>query len=123
MATTPILGGTTLPNPTAADGFSETLNYRGGLRRMADGSATIDLVASGVKRRFRLSWPGLTDTQKGTVTTAYATIDDSSASFTAPTGSVYTVNRDPDSPGLTFDAFMIGGGALRWRCTMYLEEA
>lgn len=123
MATTPALGGTTLPQVSATDGYTETLDYRGGMRRMANGSVTIDLVASSVKRKFRLTWPGLTDAQKGTVTTAFATIDDSSASFTAPTGTSYTVTRDPDSPGLTFDSYMQGGGAMRWRCTMYLEEA
>jgi len=119
----PVLGGVTMPAIAAADGFSETLSYRGGMRRMANGAISTQLVDANVKRKFRLTWPALTDAQKTTVTSAYATVDDSSAAFTAPTGTAYTVTRDPDSPGVTFDGFMIGGGTMRWRCTMYLETA
>jgi len=123
MATAPVLGGNTLPHVTAADGYSETITYRGGMRRHADGSVIVNLVNASAKRKFRLSWPALTDAQKATMITAYASVDDSSASFTAPSGSTYTVTRDPDSPGLSLDSYMIGGGSLRWRATLYLEEA
>ena len=119
----PVLGAVTLPAIAATDGYSETLDYRGGFRRNASGGVVTQLVASSVKRKFRLSWPALTDAQKATVISAFATVDDSSASFTAPTGTAYTVTRDPDSPGVSFDMFMIGGGTTRWRCTMFLEEA
>ena len=119
----PVLGAVTLPAIAAADGYSETLDYRGGFRRNASGGVVTQLVASSVKRKFRLSWPALTDAQKATVISAFATVDDSSASFTAPTGTAYTVTRDPDSPGVSFDMFMIGGGTTRWRCTLFLEEA
>lgn len=88
---------------------------------MANGAVSTQLVDTAVKRKFRLTWPALTDAQKTTVTSAYATVDDNSASFTAPTGTAYTVTRDPDSPDVSFDGFMIGGGTMRWRCTMYLE--
>ena len=119
----PVLGSVTLPAIAAADGYSETLDYRGGFRRNASGGVVTQLVASAVKRKFRLTWPALTDAQKTTVINAFATVDDSSASFTAPTGTAYTVTRDPDSPGVSFDMFMIGGGTTRWRCTLFLEEA
>lgn len=119
----PVLGGTTLPAIAAADGYTETLDYRGSMRRMADGSVVTQLVASAVKRKFRLSWPALTDAQKATLITAYATVDDSSASFTAPTGASYTVTRDPDSSGLSLEMFMIAGGSTRWRASLFLEEA
>lgn len=132
MATQPRIGSnvagtlnthyTLLPHVGASEGYSESLDYRGGLRRMAAGNVTIDLVDSSVKRKFRLSWPGLTDTEKATLVTAFAWLDDSSAQFLSPTNTTYTVTRDPESPGLSFDGFMQGGGALRWRCTMYLEE-
>ena len=119
----PVLGSVTLPAIAAADGYSETLDYRGGFRRNASGGVVTQLVASAVKRKFRLTWPALTDAQKATVVSAFATVDDSSASFTAPTGTAYTVTRDPDSPGVSFDMFMIGGGTTRWRCSLFLEEA
>lgn len=119
----PVLGSVTLPAIAAADGYSETLDYRGGFRRNASGGVVTQLVASAVKRKFRLTWPALTDAQKTTVINAFATVDDSSASFTAPTGTAYTVTRDPDSPGVSFDMFMIGGGTTRWRCSLFLEEA
>ena len=119
----PVLGSVTLPAIAAADGYSETLDYRGGFRRNASGGVVTQLVASAVKRKFRLTWPALTDAQKTTVISAFATVDDSSASFTAPTGTAYTVTRDPDSPGVSFDMFMIGGGTTGWRCTLFLEEA
>ena len=119
----PVLGSVTLPAIAAADGYSETLDYRGGFRRNASGGVVTQLVASAVKRKFRLTWPALTDAQKTTVINAFATVDDSGASFTAPTGTAYTVTRVPDSPGVSFDMFMIGGGSTRWRCTMFLEEA
>ena len=119
----PVLGSVTMPAIAAADGYSEVLAYRGGMRRKANGSVTTQLVDANVKRKFRLTWPALTDAQKTTVTSAFATVDDSSASFTAPTGTTYTVTRDPDSPGVSFDMYMIGGGTVRWRCTMYLETA
>jgi hypothetical protein len=119
----PVLGAVTLPAIAATDGYSETLDYRGGFRRNASGGVVTQLVASAVKRKFRLTWPALTDAQKATVVSAFATVDDSSASFTAPTGTAYTVTRDPDSPGVSFDMFMIGGGTTRWRCTLFLEEA
>ena len=119
----PVLGAVTLPAIAATDGYSETLDYRGGFRRNASGGVVTQLVASAVKRKFRLTWPALTDAQKAPVISAFATVDDSSATFTAPTGTAYTVTRDPDSPGVSFDMFMIGGGTTRWRCTMFLEEA
>ena len=119
----PVLGSVTLPAIAATDGYSETLDYRGGMRRNASGGVVTQLVASSVKRKFRLTWPALTDAQKSTVISAFATVDDSSASFTAPTGTAYTVTRDPDSPGVSFDMFMIGGGTTRWRCSLFLEEA
>ena len=119
----PVLGAVTLPAIAATDGYSETLDYRGGFRRNASGGVVTQLVASAVKRKFRLTWPALTDAQKATVISAFATVDDSSAAFTAPTGTAYTVTRDPDSPGVSFDMFMIGGGTTRWRCTLFLEEA
>ena len=119
----PVLGAVTLPAIAATDGYSETLDYRGGFRRNASGGVVTQLVASAVKRKFRLTWPALTDAQKATVISAFATVDDSSAAFTAPTGTAYTVTRDPDSPGVSFDMFMIGGGTTRWRCSLFLEEA
>lgn len=127
MATTqPVLAGTTLPYAASADGYGEGYEYRGGMRRMADGSVVVDLVQASGKRRFRLFWPSLTNTQKESIITAFSAIKDTSGSFTAPTGTVYTVTRDPEAPDLQFDAFGVADGSgshnLRYRCTMYLVE-
>lgn len=70
----PVLGAVALPAIQAADGYSETLSYRGGMRRMANGAVSTQLVSTAVKRKFRLTWPALTDAQKTTVTSAYATV-------------------------------------------------
>ena len=91
--TTAVLGGVTLPH-VAADGYDEGYGYRGADREMLDGSVATDLVSTTAKRTFELRWRELTETQVGTVRTAFATVKSSSASFTSPLGGSYTVTRD-----------------------------
>ena len=99
--TTPILAGTTLPNPSE---FTISRNYRGTTTEMADGTVRIDLVSTTAKHVFTLAWTGLTSTQVGTVTTAFDAIKESysASNFTAPNGTVYTVTRDSE---LSWDTF------------------
>lgn len=120
MATQPVLGGTTLPWPDN-DGYQENTGYRGAGRIMADGSVVFDVVNTSLKRRFTLTWSTLTASEKATVETAFATVRDSSASFTAPTGTVYTVTRDDQTGDLDMPAKAVNGVFL-FQCTLVLRE-
>ena len=122
MATTPTLGGTTMPDPSE---YRERASNRGAYREMADGTVVTDLVNANAKRTFELSWQALTNAQKATLLTAWATIDDSSATFRPPTYDVlstdYTVTRDPANPVLELEA--VGTpSALRWNARMVLRQ-
>lgn len=87
------LGGVTLPD-VAPDGFLEGYGYRGSDREMLSGAVVTDLVASGAKRTFELSWRELTEAQVATIKTAFATVDDGAATLVTPLGSTVTVTRD-----------------------------
>lgn len=92
--TTPVLGGTTLPQVTA-DGYDEMPELRGAADEMANGALATDLVSATVKRRFELRWKMLTETEITTVTGAWsAMVIAGSANFTAPGGGTYTVTHD-----------------------------
>ena len=120
--TTPALGGTTLPQVGARDSYMEFPGYRGADLEMASGALATDLVSTGVKRRFELAWLGLTETQVNTVLTAFATVRDSSASFTSPLGGSYTVTRDFGAMEVETSWYR-GGGVARADCRMRLREA
>lgn len=90
---TATLGGVTLPDVTT-DGFREGYGYRGSDREMLSGAVVTDLVTASAKRTFELSWRELTETQVGTIKTAFATVDDGSATLVTPLGSTVTVTRD-----------------------------
>jgi hypothetical protein len=121
-ATTPALGGTTMAQVKNPDGYEETVEYRGGMRELADGTVVVDLVVAGAKRKFALHWENITTAQRATILTAYATVDDGSATLTAPTGSSYTVMRDMGSPTLDFTAQINSAGDLVWTGSMFLRE-
>lgn len=121
-ATTPTLGGTTLPSPTT---YRETVRNRGGYREMANGAVVVDLVVAPAKRNFQLSWRNVSNTDKATILTAWATIDDSTATFRPPTYNQlsvdYTVGRDPSRPELDIEAVNTPN-ALLWNIEMSLRE-
>ena len=119
--TTPALGGTTLPQVYVKGGFMEYPGYRGADLEMASGALATDLISTSVKRRFELYWVGLTEAQVSTVLTAFATVDDSSASFTSPTGGSYTVTRDYGALELEVQWYR-GGGVARADVRMRLRE-
>jgi len=91
--TTATLGGITLPN-VQPDGFREEYGYRGSDREMLSGAMVTDLVTATPKRTFELTWREMTETQVGTLKTAFATVDDSSAALVTPLGATVTVTRD-----------------------------
>jgi hypothetical protein len=111
-----------MAHPKIDGGFEMERTYRGGIRVLADGTAVADLVASGAKHVFRLSWQNISNSEWTTLLTAFATIDDGAATFVAPNGTSYTVMRDPGSPGLTGTMRTVGGEAQRWDAQMTLRE-
>lgn len=93
MISTASLGGVTLPD-VATDGFRENYGYRGVDREMLSGAVVTDLVVASAKRTFELRWRALTETQVATIKTAFATVDDGSATLITPLGATVTVTRD-----------------------------
>lgn len=118
----PVLGGITLPRVSE---YSEAIGYRGAPAIMADGSAQFEVTNTNQKRVFSLTWNGITTAQKTTITTAYDTVRDSTASFTLPvhTGSPVIVNvtRSEQQDKLDFKAISIPNEVL-WQVTMLLRE-
>lgn len=119
--TTPVLGAVTLPQVGAQDSYQEFAGYRGADLEMASGALATDLVSTSVKQRFELAWLGLTEAQVGTVLTAFATVRDSSASFTSPLGGSYTVTRDFGAMEVELSWYR-GGGVARADVRMRLRE-
>ena len=117
--TTPTLGGVTLPVPSE---YGESNFTKGTVQRMANGALVRDLVQSGAKNRFALTFDMLTDVQKSAVRSGVATVrDGSSVTFLAPTGTSYTVVlADGGEP--EWEAVSLRGTELRWRGTIELEE-
>lgn len=80
-----------LPQPKK-DGYIEELWQRGTTRRMASGVLVREVTNSTLFRRFEIEWVALNPTQWGVVNSAVADMDDgSSATFTSPQGTSYTV--------------------------------
>ena len=121
--TQPVLASNNLPHP-APDGYRETVEFRGASTEMADGTVVYDLVNSTAKHVFILKWQNLTTTQRGTVETAWAAIKSSysASNYTAPTGTSYTVTRDPGQRTLDWQAQIVAGGTLRWSGELRLRE-
>lgn len=123
--TTPVLNGVTLPQVSVRDGYMEYPGYRGVDTEMVSGALATDLVSTAVKRRFELSWVGLTETQVTHSTTgllkAWEGVRGGSASFTAPTGGSYTVTRDIGEMELQVTWYRAAGG-LRADVRMKLRE-
>jgi hypothetical protein len=85
-------GGTrALPAPMQ-NGYSVEIWSRGTAHRMASGALVREVTSSGVWRRFTIEWLNLTETQRGYVDTAVNDmLDGSTATFTDPAGTSYTV--------------------------------
>lgn len=114
--TQPALGGFTLPWPNLNGGYVERVTYRGGSRRMADGSTVHDLVQASEKREWDISWTALSASEKSTVESAFAAVKDGTASFTAVSGSTYTVTRR-EGGAIEFVPY-VSAGALLYRSSV-----
>lgn len=119
---TPVLAGTTLVQVSANKGFSYSVEYRGSMQQMADGSTQIDLVADTPKRTFVLTWRNIPTAQKNTIETAFNAIRKASGAFTAPDGQTATVTRDPNQKKLTWDTEVKGDGTYLWSGSLTLVE-
>jgi len=122
MATQPSISTQSLPHP-GVGGYEEEVFVKGATRRMASGALVRDLVTDATKLRFTLRWPALTAAQRGDVLAAYALLrDGTSRTFTAPSGSTYTVVLAENG----FPQFAIvatkGGSALMYSGSLSLEE-
>lgn len=95
-ATTPTLGGVSLPMPSRQD--YERL-FRGGHSEMADGSIVIDLVDTTVRYRFSLGWDLLTSSEKGTVQTQWDALKNTTATYVSIENTSHTVTQ-PDGATL-----------------------
>ncbi len=119
--TQPILAGTTLPHPKAESGFSERVVFRGVSVEMASGAQSTDLVVSGAKKTFTISWHAITAAQKADIITALTAIREASGSFTSPDSTVYTVTRDGDAE-IEFEYVLTAGGVFRYNASLRLRE-
>jgi hypothetical protein len=118
----PILAGTTLVNVSANKGFSYSVEYRGSMQALADGTTQIDLVSDSAKRTFVLAWKNITTAQKTTIETAFNAIRKASGAFTAPDGQTATVMRSVNQKGITWDTEIHGDGSYRWSGSLTLVE-
>ena len=120
MATTqPTLGGSALPYPST---YSDSPAYRGGVRIMADGSVSFDLVTSGYKRVFTLGWVNISTTDRDTVDSRVSSLGTSSAAFVSPENDSYTVTRDDAMTPIEWTYILDGTGSLRCTGTLILRE-
>lgn len=120
-ATQPVLAGTTLAHPKQEGGFSERVLFRSTSVEMASGAQSTDLVVSGAKRVFTLSWQAITAAEKADIITAFTAIKESSGSFTSPDSTVYTVTRDGDAE-VEFEYVLTAGGNFHYNASLRLRE-
>lgn len=119
---TPALAGTTLAQVSATRGFSYSVEYRGSMTVLADGSLQTDLVVDTAKRTFVLTWKNITSTQKTAIETAFNAIRKASGAFTAPDGQTATVTRSPQQKEIKWDTEVHGDGSYRWSGSLTLVE-
>lgn len=117
-ATTPVLGGTTLPMPTDQD---YTRLYRGGTQQMADGSIVKDLVDTTARHKFSLKWKLKTNTELGTIQTAWDGIKNTTATYTSIRNTNHTVTQ-PDGAELKVTPRVVAGGDIKFDIEMELVE-
>ena len=103
--TQPVLAGQNLPYPRE---YQEKVRWVGGDVVMADGTVKHDLVQTGTKRMFRLTWSIRPESEIDNILTAYGLTGGDPVSFTTPVGGTYTVTRPPGDSGLQIDWRRIG---------------
>lgn len=121
--TTVTLGGTTLPALYYSSGYVERKAYRGATSIMADGSVSIDLVATGAKRNPQLTWTNIVEADKDTIDTALAAIvTNGSAELYTPNGENFNVTLDENMTLPTWTSILAAGGILLWSGSVTLRE-
>jgi len=124
MAVMDLVTGVTtraLPQPKK-NGYHEEQFQRGTVRRMASGVLVREATSTTVFRRITIEWVYLTAAQVGVVNNAIADIEDgSTATFTNPSGTNYTVvlgeNGFPN-----WQITTVPGGAFRYTGKIVLEQ-
>lgn len=117
-ATTPTLGGASLPMPESQDYERE---FRGGHLEMADGSIVKDLVDATVRYRFTLRWVLLTSTEKGTIQTQWDAIKNTTATYVSIENTSHTVTQ-PDGATLKVKPRVVAGAEIAFDVEMELVE-
>jgi hypothetical protein len=107
---------------SANKGYSYSVEYRGSMQALADGTVQTDLVSDSKKRIFVLSWKNITTAQKDTIEGAFHAIRKASGAFTAPDGQTATVTRSPQQKDLKWDTELKGDGSYLWSASMTLVE-
>jgi hypothetical protein len=118
----PVLAETTLAYVSANKGFSYSVEYRGSMQALADGTVQTDLVSDTKKRTFVMTWKNITTAQKNTIEGAFHAIRKASGAFTAPDGQTATVTRSPQQKDLKWDTELKGDGSYLWSTSMTLVE-
>jgi hypothetical protein len=119
MATSITLDETDLPQVSE---FSVGVAYIGGAAQLADGGLRRDLMDASAKRRFSLAWTALSASELGDVLDGFDGAVAGDVDFDAPDGGEYTVNAGT-TPSLRYEAYVVAGGNLLYRCSMELWEA
>ena len=117
MATT--LGGVTLSEPNyEREGYVRAAQDVGAMHEMADGSTVYDSVTT--KYRFRLSWNGVTESERDDILTRY--LVKTSQAFSPPdSAGTYTVFVVPNSWN---DSYLEDQDGTRYYwCQLELVEA
>lgn len=115
---------TKLNNVTLADPTTYTVQgvWLGGAVQLANGNLRRDLVNGSMKRRFSLAWVALSSAQLAAITSAFAAAVAGDVPFVGPDGTSCNVNAGM-TPVLNYETFVVGGGALLYRCSLELWEA
>ena len=111
-----------MPEPQEKNGFVVTREYRGGTRIMASGALSQDLVQSGVKRVFKLTWQNISTADRTTIDDEVDDLAGTTATFDTATMSETTVTLNDGLTPVEWIASLAGNGDLRWTGTLELRE-
>ena len=116
-------GPTSLPHPS---GFTESINQRGTGRELADGGVTFDLVDSGIKRSWSITWTNVTTSDRTDIETFVTTLDAGTSLFRPPQESggsdEYTVTRDEGLTAVEWTTIRDGAGNFLHTASLTLRE-
>lgn len=119
LATTPTLGGVSLPVPKEQ---KRRRFYRGGTLEMADGSIVHDLVDATARHGFTLRWEFRTDAELATITAQWDAIKNTTATYVSVTNTSHTVTQPEVGAELDVTVVTVNAGHMRYHITMELLE-